>query len=184
MHCSRTLDRSSPSNPSGNPSEDYTGIIKPGRSYGTTGHGNGWRYSSYISTSLSKGGSSPKRDGMPISRRHIFSFLPNEVEREDALRLIWDRWRGLCSYRPKGHEGFESGRITKGVDFENNIVLILIAYIQPKTPLTGSIIDPSGIYPRVHFLAGSEADDLTKAFFYSHCGSVTGSLGNHEILGL
>jgi len=46
------------------------------------------------------------------------------------------------------------------------------------------IIDPSGIYPRIHFLAGSNTDDVTKVVTYGFCGSITSSPGNREILGL
>jgi len=46
------------------------------------------------------------------------------------------------------------------------------------------IVDPSWIYPRIHFLVGSQPEDVTKAVFYGCCGSVTGSPGNRKILGL
>ena len=46
------------------------------------------------------------------------------------------------------------------------------------------IVDTYGIYPRFHFLAGSNTDDVTKAVIYGFCGSITCSPGNREILGM
>jgi len=46
------------------------------------------------------------------------------------------------------------------------------------------IVDTSGIYPRIHFLARSNTDDVTKAVIYGFCGSITCSPGNREILGM
>ena len=40
------------------------------------------------------------------------------------------------------------------------------------------IIDTSGIYPRIHFLAGSQPEDVAQAFNYGFCGSITSSPGN------
>jgi len=44
------------------------------------------------------------------------------------------------------------------------------------------IIDTSGIYPRVHFLAGSDPKEVSQAVMYRFCGSITSSPGNGEIL--
>ena len=46
------------------------------------------------------------------------------------------------------------------------------------------IIDTSGIYPRIHFLAGSPPEEVAQAFTYGFCGSITSSPGNREILHL
>jgi len=46
------------------------------------------------------------------------------------------------------------------------------------------IIDTSEIYPRIHFLAGSQPKEVAQAFTYGFCGSITSSLGNKEILHL
>ena len=44
------------------------------------------------------------------------------------------------------------------------------------------LVEGTGKYPRLHFLAGSNADDVFKAFTYGYCGSITSSPGNREIL--
>jgi len=46
------------------------------------------------------------------------------------------------------------------------------------------IIDTYGKYPRIHFLAGSDTQEVTRAVIYGYCGSITSSPGNHEILGM
>jgi len=46
------------------------------------------------------------------------------------------------------------------------------------------IIDTSVIYPRIHFLAGSQPQEVARAFTYGFCGSTTSSPGNREILHL
>ena len=46
------------------------------------------------------------------------------------------------------------------------------------------IIDTSGVFPRIHFLAGSSEADVTQAFIHGYCGSIFSSPGNREILGL
>ena len=48
-------------------------------------------------------------------------------------------------------------------------------WVQSTQNTSNRIIDPFGLYPRIHFLAGSQAEDVTKA--------VTGSPGKCEILG-
>jgi len=37
------------------------------------------------------------------------------------------------------------------------------------------IIDTSGIYPRIHFLGGSHPEEISEAFTYGFCGSITSS---------
>ena len=46
------------------------------------------------------------------------------------------------------------------------------------------MVDFSGLYPRLHFLAGCSPEDVLKAFTYGYCGSITSSPGNREILHL
>jgi len=46
------------------------------------------------------------------------------------------------------------------------------------------IIDTSGIYPRFHFLAGSQPKEVAQAFTYGFCGSITSSPENREIIHL
>jgi len=45
-------------------------------------------------------------------------------------------------------------------------------------------MDTSGIYPRIHFLTGSDTDVVTRAVIYDYCGNITSSPGNSEILGI
>jgi len=40
------------------------------------------------------------------------------------------------------------------------------------------------MYPRIHFLAGSDPEEVSQAVMYRFCGSTTSSPGNQEILSL
>ena len=44
------------------------------------------------------------------------------------------------------------------------------------------LVEGTGKYPRLHFLAGSNAEDVFKAFTYGFCGSITSSPGNREVI--
>jgi len=46
------------------------------------------------------------------------------------------------------------------------------------------IINTSGIHPRIHFLAGSQPEEVAQAFTYGFYKSITSSPGNREILHL
>jgi len=46
------------------------------------------------------------------------------------------------------------------------------------------IIHTSGIYPWIHFLAGSDPEEVSQAVIYGFCGRITSSPGNREILNL
>jgi len=46
------------------------------------------------------------------------------------------------------------------------------------------IINTFRIYPRIHFLAGSDPEEVSQAVMYGFCGSITISPGNREILSL
>jgi len=46
------------------------------------------------------------------------------------------------------------------------------------------IIDTFGIYPGIHFLAGSDPEEVSQAVMYGFCGSITSFPGNREILNL
>ena len=46
------------------------------------------------------------------------------------------------------------------------------------------IVDTSRIYPRIHFLARSDPEEVSQAVLHGFCGSITSSPGNREILNL
>jgi len=46
------------------------------------------------------------------------------------------------------------------------------------------IVDTSEIYPRIHFLTGSDPEEVSQAVLYGFCRSITSSPGNREILNL
>ena len=59
-----------------------------------------------------------------------------------------------------------------------------VQWVYTAQTINSRIIDTSGIYPRIHFLAGSQPEEVAQAFTYGFCGSITSSPGNREILHL
>ena len=95
----------------------------------------------------------------------------SEIEEEDFTLIV-----------PKGMKPLQAPELQKALTLEQYRSYSHCVYSAQIT--SNRIIGPSGIYARIHFLAGSQVEDVTKAVFYGYCGNVTGSPGNREILGL
>ena len=83
---------------------------------------------------------------------------------------------------PKVYKPLQGPAITQALTMEQYVSYTNWVYSAQST--NSQIIDTSGIYPRIHFLAGSNTDDVTKAVIHGYCGSITCTPGNREILGM
>jgi len=79
---------------------------------------------------------------------------------------------------PKVYKPLQGPAMKKALTMEQYGSYTNLVYSAQDT--NSQVIGTSGIYPRIHFLAGSNTDEVTRAVIYGYCG-ITSSLGNCEI---
>jgi len=124
--------------------------------------------------------------GQKLSKKELFSCLQKahlslpskRRERPRCPRKHLKRMKNLIA--PKALKPLQAPAMQKVLTLEQYSSYTSRAYTTQNT--NSQIIDTSGIYPRIHFLAGSNSEDVTKSVIYGYCGSITSSFGNREIL--
>jgi len=74
---------------------------------------------------------------------------------------------------PKVYKPLQEPQIKRALTMEEHRSYTHWVYTAQNT--NSQIIDTSGVFPRIHFLAGSNEADVTQAVNHGYCGSITSS---------
>ena len=99
-----------------------------------------------------------------MKRKAQVSPETSEIE-EDEFTLVLSK-----TFKP-----LQEPAMKKALTMEQYSSYINWVYSAQNTNI--QVIDTSGIYPRIHFLAGSTTDEV-RAVIYGYCRSITSSPGN------